>query len=75
MDELAFRVPGMTCDHCATAVEGELGSVAGVEHVSVDLATKAVVVRGVGLDPSAVWEAVEEAGYEAVVEADRGEES
>jgi copper ion binding protein len=75
MDELAFRVPGMTCAHCVTAVEEELGRVAGVEQVSVDLATKAVVVRGGDLEPSAVWQAVEEAGYEAVADADRGDES
>jgi copper ion binding protein len=64
MDELTFRVPGMTCDHCVAAVEAELGRVAGVERVSVDLATKAVVVVGEGVERSTVWAAVDEAGYE-----------
>ena len=66
MDELRFSVPDMTCGHCVTAVRSEVEKVTGVEDVSVDLDTKAVVVRGVGVDREAVWAAVDEAGYEAV---------
>ena len=74
METLAFRVPGMTCDHCVTAVEAELGRVAGVERVSVDLATKAVVIVGAGVDRAEVWTAVDEAGYEATDELDGKDE-
>jgi copper ion binding protein len=74
MDQLTLRVPAMTCDHCVAAVEAELGRVPGVEHVAVDLATKAVVVTGAGLDPASIRAAVEEAGYE-VDELDRGEDA
>ncbi|HLK02141.1 MAG TPA: cation transporter [Streptosporangiaceae bacterium] len=33
----AYLVNGMTCDHCARAVTGELGGLAGVTGVTVDL--------------------------------------
>jgi copper ion binding protein len=69
MDELRFRVPGMTCAHCVAAIEAEVGRVAGVEHVSADLDTKGVEVVGAGLDWSAISAAVDEAGYEAEVPA------
>ena len=64
--ELRFAVPGMTCRHCVSAVQGEIAKVPGVETVSVDLDTKAVVVVGAGVDRDLVWAAVDEAGYEAV---------
>ncbi|MGH9245035.1 MAG: heavy-metal-associated domain-containing protein [Acidimicrobiales bacterium] len=66
MPELRFKVPGMTCDHCVHAVSSEIRKVAGVDDVDVDLDTKGVVVTGTDVDRTAVWEAVDEAGYEAV---------
>jgi copper chaperone len=66
MDELRFRVPGMTCGHCVAAVRGEIEKVAGVESVAVDLDTSTVRVTGTGIDRAVVWAAVDEAGYEAV---------
>ena len=65
MAELTYTVPGMHCAHCGHAVESELRQVAGVESVGVDLDAKLVVVRGEGLDDSALRAAIEEAGYEA----------
>jgi copper chaperone len=64
--KLRFSVPGMTCDHCVRAVGDEVSAVAGVDHVDVDLTTKTVVVTGTEIDREAVWQAVAEAGYEAV---------
>jgi copper chaperone len=64
--ELRLTVPGMTCDHCVAAVHDEISAVPGVEGVTVDLATKAVVVSGIAVDQNAVAAAVEEAGYDAV---------
>ena len=61
-----YRVDGMTCDHCRIAVTAEVGAVAGVTAVDVDLDTKLVHVQGDGLDPVAVVAAIDEAGYEAV---------
>ncbi len=66
MQTIEFTVPGMTCGHCEAAVKGEIGKVAGVTSVDVDLATKAVVVAGEGLDLDAIFAAVDEAGFEPV---------
>ena len=65
METRIYRVPGMTCGHCVTAVETEVGAVAGVEGVEADLATKVVAVRGAAFDDAAVRAAIAEAGYEA----------
>ncbi len=43
----------------------EVGVVAGVETVDVDLETKLVTVRGDGLDDTRLRAAIAEAGYEA----------
>ena len=66
MSTLTFTVPGMTCGHCEGAVKGEIHKVAGVSDVTVDLATKAVVVSGSDLDQASIFAAVDEAGYAPV---------
>lgn len=63
---LIYRVDGMSCEHCVVAVTGEVGDVAGVESVDVDLASKLVRVTGRGIDEAAVVAAIDEAGYDAV---------
>ena len=62
---MTYTVSGMHCGHCERAVKEEVGAVAGVESVDVDLQTKLVTVRGEALDDAAVRAAIEEAGYEA----------
>jgi copper chaperone len=64
MDEKTYTVTGMTCAHCVLSVREEVGEVAGVEAIDVDLATGRVAVRGAGIDDDAIAEAVAEAGYE-----------
>jgi copper ion binding protein len=60
-----YRVNGMTCDHCVRAVSGEVGRIAGVRRVDVDLASGTVTVESdQPLTDDAVRAAVEEAGYE-----------
>ncbi len=67
MIEQTFHVTGMTCDHCVRAVTQELTAIEGVDAVVVDLATGAVTVTSdAPLDPTAVAEAVDEAGYDLV---------
>ena len=61
---IELTVPGMTCGHCELAVKTEVGKVAGVASVSVDLETKAVVVTGEALDRDAIVAAIDEAGFE-----------
>lgn len=62
-----YIVSGMTCGHCVQAVRTEVGAVAGVTGVDVDLDTKEVVVHGEAVDDAAVRAAIEEAGYEAAL--------
>ena len=66
MAEVRFQVPGMTCDHCVRAVQEEVGGVAGVVSVEVDLASKDVVVKtdGTTVPQKALADAVLEAGFE-----------
>jgi copper ion binding protein len=62
-----YAIKGMTCGHCVDAVSGELGQLPGVNDVRVDLAAgTATVTSDRPLDPQAVRDAVDEAGYEVV---------
>lgn len=63
-DTITLSVPGMTCGHCEAAVKQEVGAVAGVADVTVDLDTKDVTVTGSGLDRDAIVEAIDEAGFD-----------
>lgn len=60
-----YTVTGMTCDHCALSVSEEVGALAGVERVEVELASGRLVVDGAVSD-DAVRAAVAEAGYGVV---------
>jgi copper chaperone len=64
MDEKTYTVTGMTCAHCVLSVREEVGDVAGVEAIDVDLATGRLAVRGDGIEDDAIAGAVAEAGYE-----------
>jgi copper chaperone CopZ len=57
-----YSVPGISCDHCKHAIEAEVGAVAGVSDVVVDVAAKSVRVQGG--DDAAVRAAIDEAGYD-----------
>ncbi len=61
---LTLSVPGMTCGHCEAAVRQEVGAVAGVVTVAVDLDSKDVVVTGDQLDRDAIVAAIDEAGFD-----------
>jgi copper chaperone len=64
MSERAYVVEGMSCEHCSAAVRDEVGQVAGVTAVSVDLGSGALVVSGHAVDDDAVAAAVARAGYQ-----------
>ena len=64
MNTLVLSVPGMTCGHCEAAVQQEVGALAGVTSVVVDLDTKDVTVTGDPLDRDAVVAAIDEAGFD-----------
>ena len=62
-----YTVEGMSCGHCVDSVTEEVGAVAGVTAVEVDLESKKVTVTGEGeIDDTAVRAAIDEAGYEVV---------
>ena len=63
MAATTYDVKGMTCAHCVRSVTEEIGEVAGVTAVAVDLESATAVVEG-DADPEAVRAAVVEAGYE-----------
>ena len=66
MATTTYKVTGMTCEHCVTAVTSELTSLDGVSAVTVDLAPDGVsqvtVTSGSPLPDTAVTEALDEAG-------------
>jgi len=58
-------VTGMSCEHCARAVRAEVGQLAGVTDVDVDVAAGKVRITGEPLpEQAALRAAIEEAGYE-----------
>jgi copper chaperone CopZ len=60
-----YIVTGMTCGHCVSSVSSEVGKLASVTDVQVDLSTGAVTVTSEApLDEAAVAAAVDEAGYQ-----------
>lgn len=60
-----YRVPGISCDHCKNAIEGEVGKLASVERVEVDVARRSVIVEGTA-DDDEVRAAIDEAGYDVL---------
>jgi copper chaperone len=67
MATLAMTVSGMSCEHCATAIRGEVGKLPGVTDVNVDVAGGTVTVSGEPLPGTdSLRAAVEEAGYEVI---------
>ncbi len=67
MSESVYHVTGMTCGHCAAAVERELKKIPGVTEVDVNIETGAVKVASDALlERTDVAAAIEEAGYELI---------
>jgi copper chaperone len=67
VDLTVITVKGMTCSHCVSAVQQEIGSLPGVTGVEVDLGTGTVRITAhppPGL--TALRDAVDAAGYELV---------
>ena len=60
-----YSVPGISCGHCKTAIEGEVGKVVGVDSVSVDIDAKTViVVFADSLTDDDIRAAIDAAGYD-----------
>ncbi|CAB4607156.1 unannotated protein [freshwater metagenome] len=63
MTTRTYSVPGISCGHCKSAIEGELVPLDGVESAVVDIEAKTVTVMG-EITEIEVRAAVGEAGYE-----------
>ena len=61
---LQLTISGATCASCVRTIEKALSSVPGVEHASMNLADHSAHVQG-NVDPQALIDAVEAAGYGA----------
>lgn len=60
-----FTVVGMTCGHCVRSVKDEVGKIAGVNSVAVDLKNGLVTVESdADIASESFVAAVDEAGYE-----------
>jgi copper chaperone len=65
MSQNVIAVTGMTCSHCANAVSSEIGKIAGVSAVQVDVgAGKVTITADPQPDQNSLRDAVEAAGYE-----------
>ena len=65
MSTSTVTVIGMTCGHCVSSVREEVGALAGVSDVEVDLGTGAVTITSTDtIEPAAVKAAVAGAGYQ-----------
>ena len=62
LNEVKYKVEGMTCNHCKASVEKSVNSIAGVEKAEVNLSEQQVVVTG-NVDELEVKKTVEEIGY------------
>ena len=64
LNTVTLSVPGMTCGHCEASVKAEVGKVAGVTDVAVDLESKDVTITGTDLEHDALVAAIDEAGFD-----------
>ena len=64
---ISVTVPGMTCGHCKAAVTDEVGALADVTAVDVDLDTKIVTISVTDADREGLMAdivaAIDEAGF------------
>ena len=67
MSTTSYGVTGMTCAHCVAAVTDEIGSIAGVSTVAIDLVvggtSRVTVTSAEPLPVESVRDAIDEAGY------------
>ncbi len=67
MATTAYTVSGMSCGHCVSSVTEEVGGVAGVTAVDVNLESgRMVVTSDAEVAFEAIAAAVDEAGYSVV---------
>lgn len=61
----SFNVPSISCQHCINAITNEVTTLAGVNNVQVDLASKMVRVESSEtVSRETITAAIQEAGYD-----------
>lgn len=66
-NQVAIKIDGMMCGHCAARVKDALAAVAGVRAVAIDLDAKtATVTTADGFDLAAAHQAITNAGYKVL---------
>lgn len=61
-----YQVTGMTCAHCEGAIRSEVSLIPGVTEIDVSAQTGRLAVTSESqIDDTAVFAAVDEAGYQA----------
>lgn len=65
-----IRIEGMSCQHCVASIENAVGTLEGVEAVTVSLDNKnaAVSFDENQVEISKIYEAIEEIGFDVVKE-------
>jgi len=64
-ERITLSVEGMHCASCVQTIETALSAVRGVDEALVNLGTGRADVRGHGLEPTRLIQAVQETGYDA----------
>lgn len=59
------KISGMSCMHCVAAVKGALKDLPGVKSLDVKVG-EAVIESDAALDPEALKQAIDDAGFEVV---------
>jgi copper chaperone len=63
MTTRTYDVPGISCGHCKSAIEAEVGKLDHVSRVEVDIDARRVRVEGEATEAD-VTAAIDEAGYD-----------
>ena len=66
MQNVTLNVQGMSCGHCVKSIEGSVGSLAGVEQVTVNLqnATVDVAFNEAQVTVEQIKETIDDQGYD-----------
>ena len=68
-EQIQLNISGMSCASCVGRIEKALAKVAGVEQVSVNLASETATISGLSVSAELLMAAVEKAGYQASLPA------
>ena len=63
LEQISFRVDGMTCGHCQESVETAANSFNGVKTTKVDLVSGEVNIYGIGLEEDSIKKKITDRGF------------